>query len=455
MVDLTTVPEAIHHPVSMDATNSVINLLEGNFLLETKELTYQISGNISYKWFPQPGLILKAVYDELPEDYQNVYEIGEELRLKVNGNFFGDCVVKQLSQSSEGVMSVIGGFRNAPGFGDKTVPVTSVRFAVANLKSLNGTGWIKYKGEKRSSGRATLESDEYVINLDPIPDFKASSNSLHELGGYAITYHGELTKKKGSLTYEESHDVLDCLRVYLSFLNGRRCAPLFREGMFEGKVTWQDYGNYITDAYKSCFSFKPYNTNDLCGQGWTKFFQLWKDEDDRDFLTSMIHWYVESNGHSAFTEGSIIMAQAALELAYNWLIIEKERYMTGNDAQNISASNKLRLLLSHLKVKPNFPTKLTYLTKLEGKLQDCPDAITVVRNAIIHSHEQKRKDLRKIEDVAKAQALYVAIWYIELVMLKVLEYDGFYRNRVANNPSELELVPWSDMNNQDASRVNS
>jgi len=212
------------------------------------------------------------------------------------------------------------------------------------------------------------------------------------------------------------------------------------------KGWWQDYGNYITDAYKSCFSFKPYNTTDLCSYGWTKFFALWKDEDDRDFLTSMIHWYVESNGHSGFTEGSIIMAQTALELAYNWLLIEKEKYMVGNDAQNISASNKLRLLLSHLRVKPTFPAKLTHLSKMEGKLLDCPEAITVVRNAIIHSHEQKRKDLRKIEDVTKAQALYVAIWYIELVMLKVLEYDGLYRNRVANDSSELELVPWAATN---------
>src|SRR5690606_4329518 len=153
----------------------------------------------------------------------------------------------------------------------KTIPVTSVRFAIANLKSLNGTGWIKYKDNRRSSGRTVLENDQYLINLDPIADFKTASSSLHELGGYVITYHGELIKKKGSLTFDESHDVLDCLRVFLSFLNGRRCAPLFREGIFQGEVVWQDYGNYITDAYKSCFSFKPYNTTDLCSYGWTKF----------------------------------------------------------------------------------------------------------------------------------------------------------------------------------------
>lgn len=138
------------------------------------------------------------------------------------------------------------------------------------------------------------------------------------------------------------------------------------------------------------------------------------------------------------------MAQSALELAYNWLLIEKQKLIIGQDAENISAANKLRLLLSHLRVPVSFPPKLERLCELRSReLCDCPEAITYIRNAIIHSQGQKRKKLRTIHRHAKAQALWAAIWYIELVMLKVLEYDGNYRNRVSADPSIEETVPWS------------
>lgn len=108
--------------------------------------------------------------------------------------------------------------------------------------------------------------------------------------------------------------------------------------MFEGKVIWEDYGSYLTDPYGKSFSFKPILSEQLLRQSWSVFSKLWQDDDDRDFLTSMTHWYLEENGHSPFTEGSIIMAQTALELAYNWLLIEKQKLIIGQDAKNISAA---------------------------------------------------------------------------------------------------------------------
>ena len=109
-------------------------------------------------------------------------------------------------------------------------------------------------------------------------------------------------------------------------LSCRKWSALFREGVLEGKVIWEDYVSYLTDPYGKSFSFKPILSEQLLRQSWSVFSKLWQDDDDRDFLTSMTHWYLEANGHSPFTEGSIIMAQTALELAYNWLLIENKNY---------------------------------------------------------------------------------------------------------------------------------
>ena len=63
------------------------------------------------------------------------------------------------------------------------------------------------------------------------------------------------------------------------------------------------------------------------------------------------------------------------------------------------------------------------------KLIDAPEAVVQIRNAIVHSQEEKRAKLNKIENMAKYEALQVCIWYIEVALLKILDYKGDYTNR--------------------------
>jgi hypothetical protein len=71
-----------------------------------------------------------------------------------------------------------------------------------------------------------------------------------------------------------------------------------------------------------------------------------------------------------------IMVQMTLELIYNWLIMERNKLILGNDAENIVAAGRIRLLLLHLKVPTAVPAELTnlsaYVTANDGEIARFP-----------------------------------------------------------------------------------
>ena len=138
----------------------------------------------------------------------------------------------------------------------------------------------------------------------------------------------------------------------------------------------------------------------------------------------IIYWYLEANGNSAKIEGSIIIAQVALELIYNWLIIEKKKLLIGKDGENISAANKIRLLLSQVKLDVDTPNVLINLKKFindNDEIADGVDAFVSIRNALVHSQVEKRKKLTKISSGVKFEALQLSIKYIEHSLLSIFK----------------------------------
>lgn len=141
------------------------------------------------------------------------------------------------------------------------------------------------------------------------------------------------------------------------------------------------------------------------------------------------------------------MTQVALELIYNVLIIEQKKLLLGKDADSISASNKIRLLLSYLKVGHEVPAQLTNLeTTINKEICDGPDAFVQIRNAIVHSQEDKRRKVKNMDLMIKYEALQLGIWYLELSLLYILKFEDKYFNRCSGavfaGQGE-QYVPWS------------
>jgi len=295
--------------------------------------------------------------------------------------------------------------------------------------------------------RIHLENDNYTILIDKTTGYQKTKELLAAKGGYLLQYHGELTKKKGTIAYKDIDDIFDCLDTFLSFVNGRRTSALFITGIAESEVKWSDYTARFVDPAKYVMSWAdlPFiHLNDI----WKRFCELWKDKNDRDFLVFAVHWYVESNGNAVFAEGSTIMAQTALELLYNWLIIENRKVLMGRDAESISAANKIRLLLSQMNVGYSVPEAFEALQEFVSKnpeVEDGPDAVVQIRNVIVHSQQEKRKKLNAISNEAKFEALQLCISYIELSLLYILGFKEHYFDRCGKGSFPLDRdtqVPW-------------
>jgi hypothetical protein len=79
-------------------------------------------------------------------------------------------------------------------------------------------------------------------------------------------------------------------------------------------------------------------------------------------------------------------------------------------------------------------------------IADGPDAFVLIRNAIVHSQESKRKKLMEIPTLTKYEALKLGLWYLELALLYSFGFEGIYRNRCSASKwagSDEEAVPWA------------
>lgn len=428
-------------PVSMTEANELIKIYTGEFTLKSDGKVYPVRGDIFFKWFPEIGVKFKASFTTA--SMPNFTEC-EQYEIRIENQLMAKIVLYDLNLTES---PTCGGGANVFIWGESSIAVNEVSFAIPNMREYLGdpVKEVTEKGVRLQKSRLTLEDKPYIIVLDKIDNYKEQKEKLQENGGFLITYSGKITKNKGSISLAELHKWHDRFHHFLYFLNGRRIAPMFYTGSFKGQNLWTDYSNYIVDTYKNvpCWSDIIF-LNDLPTL-WKSYNKLWKEENNQDFLKTAIHWYVEANSQAGKVEGSIILIQTALELIYNWLIVERQKVIVGNDAEGLSAANKIRMIIFQLKISAEIPTAFKALAGLPN-VTDGPEAFTKIRNALVHGQETKRTELRKIDLKAKYQALQLGIWYVELALLFILDYKGNYRNRTDGNlwRNTGILVPWKN-----------
>ncbi len=429
------IPDAISDSIVMAGANTALIIYEGEYSIKNETGVIKLNGKITYEWFANSGVYF---YGNPITDNVELFKASSHngsFSIIIDGLEFGQGFITKFEFGNLTEVKIKGRISQQAILGDNSIPVEKIKFSIPNLREFHGIP-VKRITEKKistSMDRLVLEDETYKIIIDKCSDFKKRKENLEEKGGYIILYNGELTIKKASLNYADTRDLFHCLDTFLTFLNGRRTSALFIQGIFEEQIIWTDYTDYFVDSYKSVQTWPQRlsiaNLNEL----WNRFREVWNNNpEDKNFLTSLIHWYVEANGHAGFSEGSIILAQTALELVYNWWIVENKKLILGKDSENISASNKIRLLISQLNIPSSIPNAFTELQKFKDttdNVTDAPDSIVYIRNAIVHSQEEKRKKLSAIHFKAKYEALQVYIWYIELSLLCILDYNGEYFNR--------------------------
>lgn len=435
---------AVSPVIEMNQPNEKIVFYSGEYKLKSligEEII--VIGEIYFKWFPHS---MAEFIGEIKNHTKSKFLLdSDEFILTIDNKLTEKCYI--LSNEINDKHLIKGVFQSKVIFGDNTLTSKRFKFSLVNFEDFFGDH-IYYSGQKYSRARIAIKNEKFEISIDKIFDFKIKLKQLKENGGYQILLNGEINILKNSFTYQQIQDLMNLLGNFLSFINGKKNNPLFLTAIHEDKILYQDLSGYHNKSYEYhqswCDTYSTSYINDL----FSNFYDIWKSNDDNKFfLNSCIHWYTEINCNSGYSEGSLIMAQTALELLYNWLIVEKKKLIIGKDSENISASNKIRLLLSQLSISNTIPEKFKNLEKfkIDSKSIDAIETIVQIRNAIIHSQEEKRKKLSEIPTIVIYEAVQLSIWYIEMSLLYILNFRSKYSNRCSvdlDNNSKLELPPW-------------
>ena len=121
--------------------------------------------------------------------------------------------------------------------------------------------------------------------------------------------------------------------------------------------------------------------------------------------------------------------------------------MSAQEHDQLTAAAKLRALLKVLDITSESPRRyaaLTAFAKKNGKSDAC-EALTELRNGFVHANEKRRKVVFEADGRAAVfDAWQLSLWYQELGLLRLLRYQGSYRNRTtAEWVGQVEPVPWS------------
>lgn len=428
--------------------NDPILLYEGRLELEQEAQSFTGNGRVSLHWLPNPCLHFQADVDA-PEALIELKSGMLRLPEKAQGAEFR-MTQMQLGRGGEGAYWKVSGVVSPmeTGQGDA---LASVLFHLPNFWSYRG-GVVR--NEKRTSSRAAravMEGGGWRVTLDGLHGSdRGFLQELKDLGGYGLTHVGNLARADAR-TFSSSGigDLSELLFHFLSFCRGIWLAPLLYVGFdADGQRVWEQWSVGNIRRWRSVGSWFNTDSAEGLSRVFPCFCSRWRDRTWGEPLKLALYWYIESNMCAGGLEGSIVLAQAAFELLAWTQLVEQRASLSEEGFQRIPAADKVRLLVSGCGLPMAIPESLSGLGSIarRHKWRDAPQALTEMRNAFVHTTRQKRKTVLKAGIDALYDAWCLSLWYLELVLLRLLEYGGRYSNRLKRDcwrVEAVEPVPWA------------
>jgi hypothetical protein len=332
--------------------------------------------------------------------------------------------------------------------------ISRVRFHLFNFPDFHGPddyalviGMEPRPGWQRC-GRVTLKADGWSITIVATHQTRDLSQGLRAQGGYVLTHAGEITREdKSVFASDEIEGMLTCLQYFLSFVLGRWAGVALSVGTdSDGKTVFEEWGMRITadGAWKGSCSWFDIHHGELLKQVFPGFVKLWTNDVWRVPLQHGLYWYLGASdrGTGIGPDTGLILAQTALEgLAWTYCVQDRKMVSAGAfKPRGLTAADKLRLLATSLGIPTIIPPELTALQAKPGKKwDDALDAITSIRNSLIHSDSSD-----PLPDNSFYEAWMLSLWLIDMVLLRLCDHNGSYSNRISKRlVGSVTSVPWS------------
>lgn len=340
-------------------------------------------------------------------------------------------VLRQRTTLRDGPVVEFGGIAESESLSDSACrTVEEVHFDVINLKAPFGTVRVTDGEGSWSFARHKWECAGWRVVLDGQPD--VDWQELKARAGYQVTHVGNLTRADGgSFPFADAIKFLGCLHWFLSLVQGRRVGIALPAGFAQRQSAHSD-GTPIIDAWSvlvteaagsGVASWYPKLEMGSLGGLLEDFCTQWDaGDDERDYLRFLVAIYCTATAQAILVEPRFVMAYVGLEA------IAGEDVPEGQDV-------KVRVCLERALQRYGIPTDADHL---QNPSQLSPVRhLVAVRAAIVHPNQKRMKDNDWSHRRHVVHAWQVALWMLEVLLLKKLEYGGEYDNRLTRTTEPL------------------
>lgn len=307
------------------------------------------------------------------------------------------------------------------------------------------TGWWR-------CGQIEIKHKQWQVQISAHNKTKEWNDAIKQTGGLAATHAGCIQKTDGqAMDWEEAKNIIACLHHFLSFARGH-WQPIGHIRLLsnDGVCLHERWGilrggDQLTQNSLTWWSHHP--QADQLSEVFKGFWDLWNDSSWKDALPEVIYWYLQANlagrGHLG-ADSALILSQSTLE-KLSWIYATQIKKAVSEEAfqpGKLRASDQIRLLATLMDLPHEIPDILDSI-KEDAKGQQFDDAfhaITIIRNQLVHS-----KKRRELKPGAEFDAWNLSQWYVEMCLLRLMQYQGQYANRVRLDKwaGDSEAVPWA------------
>lgn len=291
-----------------------------------------------------------------------------------------------------------------------------------------------------TAGRLSLNTKEWIITIDATPYTKRNLEHLKNKGGYGITHVGSLTRKNNEpFSSKDVPEIIKDLMYFLSFAQGMWVNPVLLSGKNQhNKEIWKGLFIHHTKPWKHPITwYDGLHANEILPTLFQNYSEKILNPIWNTVIQNTVYWYIQTNIPNV--DSGVILGQTALELlAWTYLVIDKKILSKSKFKAN-NTSDNLRLLLRDCNIPLEIPNYAEQLRSMLGSDQDGVDLIVKIRNSLVHPEKSKI-----FSGAHYYQVLNLQKWYIELVLLRIMNYFGKYFNRLNKElwQGNVEPVPW-------------
>ncbi len=329
--------------------------------------------------------------------------------------------------------------------------LVELRFYVINWGAEIGTRLVRYADGTEVLGRHELRSEDWVLTLDRAScDVDEATLDRLRRNGHRITHCARLSKVEArDFSFDDARPILDTFRQFLALTRGRQPGIALPTGFGpEGQRVFEAWWSWRVDRGSDMRSWYPMHHPEVLEDVWPAFLDLSRHEFWSETLNELIGTYVAAN--EGPTDRGLVTATIGLEMLAWSIIVETSGWLRSKGFSRLEQADRMALLLHWADIPTEIPTEHGSLGELlrlvpsnKNRWGDNtgPESATWVRNCVVHPRHP-----REINSDHRFEAWWLSMWYFELIVLRLLGFEGQYANRLHLNRPEgtTERPPWCD-----------